>query len=83
MSTKKDKMPSSYANSAFEEEPTGTKHSGGQSPVGSNIFIVKQNGEERNRSHTDPYHEPVTQKNLGRTIFRGIRCKFYYFILFF
>ena len=46
------------------------------SPMGSNIFIVKPDDKKNSRAHADPFrHEPITQKNLGRTIFRGIRCK--------
>jgi hypothetical protein len=83
MNTNKDKMPTSYSNSAFDEEPSVVKNSGGQSPVGSNIFIVKPAGDKNNRIHPDPYrHEPVTQQNFGRTILRGIRCKVLVFLLF-
>jgi len=42
--------------------------------MGSNIFIVKPEGEHHNRVHPEPYrHEPVTHSNIGRTILRGIR----------
>ena len=61
----------SYQNSAFDVEPVN-----GASPMGSNIFIVKPEGEHHNRVHPEPHrHEPVTRSNIGRTIFRAIRCE--------
>jgi hypothetical protein len=61
---------------AFEENPTRTETSGEPSPIGSSIFIVKSDSKKSSRSHTDPFrHEPVTQRNIGRMILRGIRCK--------
>lgn len=46
------------------------------SPMGSNIFIVKPDDKKNSQAHADPFrHEPITQKNLGHTILRGIRCK--------
>lgn len=75
MSSKHDQMPTSYANPAFDVDPAVVSNSGGPSPMGSNIFIVKPEGGQVNRNHPEPYrHEPVTKFNLGRTIFRGIRC---------
>ena len=67
----------SYNNSAFDVEPAATgQQSGGPSPMGSNIFIVKPDGDQHNRVHPEPYrHEPVTHSNIGRTILRGIRCE--------
>jgi hypothetical protein len=74
-------MPTSYANPAFDEEPAEIKNSAGTSPMGSNIFIVKPDDERKNRSHPVPHrHEPVTKNNVGQTIFRGIRCKFLWFL---
>ncbi|CAF3934368.1 unnamed protein product [Adineta steineri] len=72
MSTKNDKVPTSYANPAFDED--SNRNSVAPSPMGSNIFIVKPDDAKRNRSHPEPHrHEPVTQKSFGRTILRGIR----------
>ncbi|CAF1188330.1 unnamed protein product [Adineta steineri] len=72
MSTKSDKIPTSYANPAFDED--SNRNSVAPSPMGSNIFIVKPDDAKRNRSHPEPHrHEPVTQKSFGRTILRGIR----------
>lgn len=84
MSLRRDKKTASHTNSSFDEEPAGEKNSSGPSPMGSNIFIVKPDDEKTNRVHPEPFrHDPVTQKNIGRTILRGIRCKYliYYFIL--
>ncbi|CAF4587465.1 unnamed protein product [Rotaria sp. Silwood1] len=74
MSVKKDTKSSSPTNSAFDEEPTEGKSSGGPSPMGSNIFIVKPDDEKKNRFHPEPFrHDPVTRNNIGRTILRSIR----------
>ncbi|UJR08879.1 hypothetical protein I4U23_013134 [Adineta vaga] len=68
------KTPTSYANPAFDEEPAGVRNSGGPSPMGSNIFIVKPDDAKKSRSHPEPNrHDPVTKKNFGWTILRGIR----------
>jgi hypothetical protein len=76
MSNKNNSMPTSYANPAFDEEPNGIRNSAGPSPMGSNIFIVKPDDETKNRVHPQPYrNEPVTQKNIGRVVLGGIRCK--------
>jgi hypothetical protein len=76
MSSKNDKMPTSYANPAFDEEPNGARNSTGPSPMGSNIFIVKPDDEKKNRAHSQPYrHDPITQRNFGQAIIRSIRCK--------
>lgn len=74
---KKSKQASSgHTNAAFDVEPAAGTASSGGSPMGSNIFIVKPEGEHHNRVHPEPYrHEPVTRSNVGRTILRGIRCK--------
>jgi hypothetical protein len=70
-------MATSYGKSKFDAEPVPISNSAGTSPMGSNIFIVKPDGDQQQaRSHAEPNrHEPVTRFNLGRTIFRGIRCK--------
>ncbi|CAF1290241.1 unnamed protein product [Rotaria sordida] len=74
MSTANKTMPTSYSNPNFDEEPAGIKNSGGASPMGSNIFIIKPDDKNKNRTHPEPYrHDPTTQKNIGRTILRGIR----------
>ncbi|CAF1457657.1 unnamed protein product [Rotaria sordida] len=74
MSTANKTMPTSYSNPNFDEEPVGIKNSGGTSPMGSNIFIIKPDDKNKNRIHPEPYrHDPTTQKNIGRTILRGIR----------
>ncbi|CAF4656456.1 unnamed protein product [Rotaria sp. Silwood1] len=67
-------MPTSYSNPTFDEEPVGIKNSNGTSPMGSNIFIVKPDDKNTNRTHSEPYrHDPITKKNIGRIILRGIR----------
>ncbi|CAF3336661.1 unnamed protein product [Rotaria socialis] len=74
MRSKNDTSPTSYANQAFEDEPTGGKLSSDPSPMGSDIFIVKPNKGNRNRLHTEPFQlEPVTRRNIGRSILRGVR----------
>ena len=76
MNSKREQMPTSYANPAFDVDPAVVSNSGGPSPMGSNIFIVKPEAQQINRIHPQPHrHEPVTRFNLGRSIFRGIRCK--------
>ena len=46
------------------------------SPMGSNIFIVKPDNKKNSQSRADPFrHDPITQKNLGHSILRGVRCK--------
>jgi hypothetical protein len=76
MSSKKDAIPTSYANPAFDEEPAGVRNSGGPSPMGSNIFIVKPDDDKRNRAHPQPFrHDPVTKKNFGQMICGCIRCE--------
>ncbi|CAF2744244.1 unnamed protein product [Rotaria sp. Silwood2] len=70
-------MPTSYSNPTFDEEPTGIKNSNGQSPMGSNIFIVKPDDKDKCRTHPEPYrHDPITKQNTGRVILRGIRFTF-------
>ena len=90
MSATKEQQPTSYANPAFDDEPRSVRNSAGPSPMGSNIFIVKPDDEKKNRSHPQPHrHEPVTHRNIGRTILRGIRCRnlssfvFYLSLIFF
>ncbi|CAF1297093.1 unnamed protein product [Rotaria sordida] len=74
MSTANKTVPTSYSNPNFDEEPVGIKNSGGTSPMGSNIFIIKPDDKNKNRTHPEPYrHDPTTQKNIGRSILRGIR----------
>ena len=69
-------MPKAHANAGFEDEPHAGQQSGGPSPMGSNIFIVKPEGGNGNRSHPEPErHEPVTKKSFGRIILGGIRCE--------
>ena len=81
MSATKEQMPTSYANPAFDEEPSGNRRSAGPSPMGSNIFIVKPDDENKNSAHPQPYrHDPVTKNNFGRVVLRGIRCKYTVFI---
>ena len=77
MSSKKDAVPTSYANPAFDDEPAGVRNiSSGPSPMGSNIFIVKPDDDKRSRAHPQPFrHDPVTKKNCGQMIFRCIRCE--------
>lgn len=76
MHSKQDPMPTSYANPAFDEEPNGVRNSAGPSPMGSNIFIVKPDDSKTGRAHPQPYrHDPVTSRNFGRMILRGIRCR--------
>jgi hypothetical protein len=76
MSIKTDKMPTSYANPAFDEEPNGARSIGGPSPMGSNIFIVKPDDPNKNRAHPQPNrHDPVTNRNIGQMFLRGIRCR--------
>ncbi len=76
-------MPTSYANPAFDEEPNGVRNSAGPSPMGSNIFIVKPDDEKKSRAHPQPFrHDPVTKRNIGRVILRGIRCKFFQSVFF-
>ncbi len=76
MSGKNNKMPTSYANPAFDEEPNGNQNSTGPSPMGSNIFIVKPDDERKNRVHPQPNrHDPITKRNFGQAIIRSIRCK--------
>jgi hypothetical protein len=83
MSVKKDKAPTSYDNPAFNEGPKAGKNSGGSSPVGSNVFIVKPDDKNQDHIHPEPYlNEPITQESLGRTILRGMRCKYLIFFLF-
>lgn len=84
MSAKRDTTASPHVKTAFEEKPTRTDTSGEPSPMGSNIFIVKSDSKKSSQSHTDPFrHEPITQRNIGRTILRGIRGKnFIYLIVF-
>jgi hypothetical protein len=75
MSNKNDPIPTSYANPAFDE-PNDARSSVGPSPMGSNIFIVKPDDPKKSRVHPKPNrHEPVTQRNFGQSILRGIRCK--------
>ena len=82
MITKQDKIPTSYSNSAFNEDSTMERTSGNPSPMGSNIFIVKPDDGKMNRSHPEPYrNEPVTKKNIGRMILQGVRCKLIRFVL--
>lgn len=77
-------MATSYANASYDEEPVGVKTSGGTSPMGSNIFIVKPDDDKANRVHPEAYrHEPVTKRNIGRSILRVIRCKYLFFVSFF
>jgi hypothetical protein len=84
MSGKKDKKPTSYANPAFDEKPIRTENSGEPSPMGSDIFIVKPDGKKGSRSHPDAFrHEPITQQNIGRSILRGVRCKYLIFSFLF
>lgn len=84
MSVKKDTKPTSYNNSAFDDEPAERKTSGNPSPMGSNIFIVKPDDGINPRANPDPFrHDPVTHKNIGRTILRGIRCKYLIIVFFF
>ncbi len=79
MSRTNDKMPTSYANPAFDDEPSRNRSSSGPSPMGSNIFIVKPDNGNNNRSHPEPYrHDPVTTSNFGQSILRGIRCMYSY-----
>ncbi|CAF5052381.1 unnamed protein product, partial [Rotaria magnacalcarata] len=74
MRSKNDTIPTSYANPAFDDEPTGGKLSSGPSPIGSNVFIVKQDHGNRNRLHAEPFRlEPVTRQSIGRSIIRGVR----------
>ncbi len=76
MSIKNDKMPTSYANPAFDEEPNGARNSSGPSPMGSNIFIVKPDDPKKSRAHSQPNrHDPMTKRNIGQVILRGIRCR--------
>ncbi len=76
MSTRNDKMPTSYANPAFDEDSNGVRNSTGPSPMGSNIFIVKPDDGKKNRAHPQPHrHDPVTKRNIGQVILRGIRCR--------
>jgi hypothetical protein len=76
MTTKTKAIPTSYANPAFDEEPNGVRNSAGPSPMGSNIFIVKPDDEKKSRVHPQPFrNDPVTKRNIGQTILRGIRCK--------
>lgn len=76
MNSKQEAMPTSYANPAFDEEPNGVRNSTGASPMGSNIFIVKPDDSNKNRAHPQPYrNDPVTSRNIGRMILRGIRCR--------
>jgi len=82
MSGKKDLTRTAYANPAFDEIPTRAKNSSQTSPTGSNIFIVKPGDKKGSRSNSEPsQHDPVTQKSIGRTILRGIRCKYLIFFL--
>jgi hypothetical protein len=84
MSGKKVKISTSYANPAFDEKPIRTEHNGEPSPMGSNIFIVKSDSQNGNRSHPEPLrHEPVTEQNIGRMILRSIRCKYLIFSFLF
>ena len=72
-----NQTPTPYANPAYDDEPAGVRNSGGPSPMGSNIFIVKPDDGKTSRSHPDPHrHDPVTKKNIGWTILRGIRCMY-------
>lgn len=79
MSSEHKTMPTSYTNPAFDEEPAEVKSNGGASPMGSNIFIVKPDDNKTNRVHPEPFrHDPVTKRNIGLVILRGIRCKYLY-----
>lgn len=78
MSSKNDQQPTSFTNPTFDNESLGGKMSGNPSPMGSNIFIVKPDDKAKDRSHPEPFrHEPVTQKNIGRSILRFVRGKFF------
>lgn len=72
---KPEQGPTSYANPAFDDDGHSVRNSAAPSPMGSNIFIVKPDDEKKSRSHPQPHrHDPVTSRNFGRTILRGIRC---------
>lgn len=74
LAMKSEQAATSYANPAFDDDGQSARNSSAPSPMGSNIFIVKPEDEKKKRSHPQPYrHEPVTSRNFGRMILRGIR----------